>query len=206
MQIWNLIGFALLVLGKPQAPPPAQNTSTPSPAGTPPNTPGHPPNPPPPATASPTASNAPEPKGPICECGYTYCASVLKAMSEYSLQKEFRPLSCLLACARAYADFSQRSRGTPSSSPRRTAPRPTRAAPAASPSQTSTTPSTSASATRWTRRLAPTWTSCAAATSASTSGRTFADAARRRAIRPATSSGAVMVQERKMMHLFYSMC
>ncbi|KAJ2968112.1 hypothetical protein NQ176_g9336 [Zarea fungicola] len=79
MQIWNIIPLGLLVLGKPQSPGTPQNASTPSPAENPPPA-GAPPVPPPPATPPPTTSQAPAPKGPICECGYTYCASVLKAM------------------------------------------------------------------------------------------------------------------------------
>ncbi|KAJ6783872.1 hypothetical protein PWT90_09158 [Aphanocladium album] len=95
MQIWNLIPFALLVLGKPQSPAPAQNSSTPSPApaGTHSAPPGAPPVPPP-ATASPTASQAPAPQGPICECGYTYCASVLKAMKTPWTNKELTDAYC----------------------------------------------------------------------------------------------------------------
>lgn len=76
MQLWHIVPFALLAQGKPQAP--AQNSSAAAPSA-PPDAPPVPPAPP--ATSSPSSSPAPVPKGPICECGYTYCSSVLKAMS-----------------------------------------------------------------------------------------------------------------------------
>ncbi|ATY58624.1 hypothetical protein A9K55_002376 [Cordyceps militaris] len=89
MQIWYAIPFALLVLGKPQAP---QNTSSPS------APPGAPPVPPPattpPATPAPSGTPGPTPKGPICECGYTYCASVLKAMKTPWSNKELTDAYC----------------------------------------------------------------------------------------------------------------
>lgn len=91
----SLLGLVALAFAKPQDPsdpapappvssapaePPApvplpssQPTPPTSPVPAPPADPA--PAPPP---ADPTA--APTPEGPICECGYTYCAEVLKAM------------------------------------------------------------------------------------------------------------------------------
>ncbi|KAF7561011.1 hypothetical protein G7046_g3124 [Stylonectria norvegica] len=70
----------------PPAPPPSDPAPTPAPA--PPPTSPAPPPPAPPAP-SPTTSQAPPPSGtgappsgPICECGYTYCAEVLMAMDK----------------------------------------------------------------------------------------------------------------------------
>ncbi|KAM3457471.1 hypothetical protein MY5147_003730 [Beauveria neobassiana] len=99
MQIWHAIPFALLVLGKPQTPASAQNSSTPSaPPGAPPVPSPPPPPPPPPATSSPVPSPSkspgPEPKGATCECGYTYCASVLKAMNTPWTDKQLTEAYC----------------------------------------------------------------------------------------------------------------
>ncbi|EWY87411.1 hypothetical protein FOYG_11613 [Fusarium oxysporum NRRL 32931] len=63
----------------PPPPPPSQPAPGPPPSGPapvpPPATPAPNPPPPPSSTAEP-----PPPQGPICECGYTYCSSVLKDM------------------------------------------------------------------------------------------------------------------------------
>ncbi|OAA57175.1 hypothetical protein ISF_07096 [Cordyceps fumosorosea ARSEF 2679] len=92
MQIWHVTPFALLVLGKPQAPaPPPKNSSSPS---APPGAPPVPPPSTPPATPTPSGSPTPAPKGPICECGYTYCASVLKAMKAPWSNKELAEAYC----------------------------------------------------------------------------------------------------------------
>ncbi|SCO52966.1 uncharacterized protein FFMR_11285 [Fusarium fujikuroi] len=57
----------------PSGPAPVPPPATPAPASAPPPDPSPPP--PPSSTAEP-----PPPEGPICECGYTYCSSVLKTM------------------------------------------------------------------------------------------------------------------------------
>ncbi|KAG4277250.1 hypothetical protein FPRO04_07547 [Fusarium proliferatum] len=57
----------------PPSPPPAPVPPPATPAPAPPPDPSPPP--PPSSTAEP-----PPPEGPICECGYTYCSSVLKTM------------------------------------------------------------------------------------------------------------------------------
>ncbi|CCT71828.1 uncharacterized protein FFUJ_09005 [Fusarium fujikuroi IMI 58289] len=57
----------------PSGPAPVPPPATPAPAPAPPPDPSPPP--PPSSTAEP-----PPPEGPICECGYTYCSSVLKTM------------------------------------------------------------------------------------------------------------------------------
>ncbi|KAK2692579.1 hypothetical protein QWA68_007384 [Fusarium oxysporum] len=60
----------------PPADPPAEPSPSPPPPPPPPSQPAPgPPPPPPSSTAEP-----PPPEGPICECGYTYCSSVLKDM------------------------------------------------------------------------------------------------------------------------------
>ncbi|KAL5613166.1 hypothetical protein FOVSG1_002229 [Fusarium oxysporum f. sp. vasinfectum] len=69
----------------PPPPPPSQPAPVPPPSGPapvpPPATPAPapPPDPSPPPPPSSTAE-PPPPEGPICECGYTYCSSVLKGM------------------------------------------------------------------------------------------------------------------------------
>ncbi|OAR02876.1 hypothetical protein LLEC1_06784 [Akanthomyces lecanii] len=89
MQLWHVVPFALLVLAKPQAP--AQNSSAAAPSA-PLDTPPVPPAPP--ATPSPSSSPGPVPKGPICECGYTYCSSVLKAMKTPWNDKQLTEAYC----------------------------------------------------------------------------------------------------------------
>ncbi|KOS17179.1 hypothetical protein ESCO_005863 [Escovopsis weberi] len=42
----------------------------------------------------PPASDRPEPNGPICECGYTYCASVLMAMKKPWSTKQLGEAYC----------------------------------------------------------------------------------------------------------------
>lgn len=70
-----------MALAKPQLPVPS---GPPPEAGSPTPIPEPPPPPPPPGDDPTPTSGDPEPttasKGPICECGYTYCASVLKEM------------------------------------------------------------------------------------------------------------------------------
>ncbi|KAG7411497.1 hypothetical protein ACKAV7_009933 [Fusarium commune] len=70
---------------EPSPPPPSQPAPGPPPSGPapvpPPATPAPapPPDPSPPPPPSSTAE-PPPPEGSICECGYTYCSSVLKGM------------------------------------------------------------------------------------------------------------------------------
>lgn len=79
----TILGLAVLAFAKPQASDPAELPApvpVPSSQPTPPSTPVPVP-PADPAPAPPASSTSPPPPdGPICECGYTYCASVLKAM------------------------------------------------------------------------------------------------------------------------------
>lgn len=78
-----LLGLAVLVVAKPHAArdvlhdddPPASSSSPPPPPPPPPPSSG---SAPPPAGPAPTG----EPQGPICECGFTYCAKVLMGMSK----------------------------------------------------------------------------------------------------------------------------
>ncbi|KAJ9417753.1 hypothetical protein QL093DRAFT_2418969 [Fusarium oxysporum] len=66
----------------PAPPPPAPGPPPSGPAPVPPPAtpaPAPPPDPNPPLPPSSTAE-PPPPEGPICECGYTYCSSVLKDM------------------------------------------------------------------------------------------------------------------------------
>ncbi|RBR13031.1 hypothetical protein FVER53590_06631 [Fusarium verticillioides] len=68
----------------PPPPPPSQPAPPPSgpapvpPPATPAPVPPPDPSPPPPPPSS--TAEPPPPEGPICECGYTYCSSVLKDM------------------------------------------------------------------------------------------------------------------------------
>ncbi|CAM1507820.1 Fc.00g046680.m01.CDS01 [Cosmosporella sp. VM-42] len=77
----------------PSAPAPPPPPQSPAPAPGPPQSPAPVPPPqspvPPPPPASPSAPTSPAPsatgtviEGPICECGYTYCAEVLMAMDK----------------------------------------------------------------------------------------------------------------------------
>ncbi|KAK2672546.1 hypothetical protein RAB80_012625 [Fusarium oxysporum f. sp. vasinfectum] len=71
----TILTLAVIALANPQAPP-DPTPAPPDPDPTPPSTseqPAPPPDPPAPAPPAP-------PPGPICECGYTYCSSVLKDM------------------------------------------------------------------------------------------------------------------------------
>ncbi|CVL13213.1 hypothetical protein FPRO06_09830 [Fusarium proliferatum] len=61
----------------PSPPPPPSGPAPVPPPATP--APAPPPDPSPPPPPSSTAE-PPPPEGPICECGYTYCSSVLKTM------------------------------------------------------------------------------------------------------------------------------
>lgn len=112
------LGLIGLVLGIPQdapedppeLPPPADDPPAPSP---PPEDPGEPGDDPPPSTIltppAPTETGAPG-QGPICQCGYTYCASVLMAMSK----------SLLSVLSESTPDHKQRSRGLRTVLPKRT--------------------------------------------------------------------------------------
>lgn len=94
MHVSSFIALTLagLVLGKPQKPivvatiPIPEGPGPEIPAGTEPATAPLPVPPPPSSEPAPPASTSQAPpsvpQGPICECGYTYCASVLKAMGE----------------------------------------------------------------------------------------------------------------------------
>lgn len=134
---------------------------------------------------SPEPTRAPPvPNGAICECGYTYCASVLMGMSmSCRLNHQPTPLNHQI---KLILSPLQKSRGRRNSWPRRTATRPTPAATRTCRPPTSRRRCTSASATTRTKRTAPTWTSSAGATSVSTSGPTSGAAARLRAT-PATA-------------------
>ncbi|KAH7243722.1 uncharacterized protein BKA55DRAFT_692885 [Fusarium redolens] len=72
----------------PPPPPPSQPDPSPPPSGPapvpPPATPAPapPPDPSPPPPPPPSSTASPPPEGPICECGYTYCSSVLKDMDK----------------------------------------------------------------------------------------------------------------------------
>ncbi|RGP68993.1 filamentous hemagglutinin [Fusarium sporotrichioides] len=99
----TLLGLVVLAFAKPQDPsdpapaPPASSAPAeppaeppaPAPVPIPSSQPTPPTSPVPappadPAPAPPPAdpTGAPTPEGPICECGYTYCAAVLKAMEK----------------------------------------------------------------------------------------------------------------------------
>ncbi|KAI9898764.1 hypothetical protein N3K66_007124 [Trichothecium roseum] len=84
--------FSALAVAKPQmptpptAPPPLSSPTEPAPVPPTeepvpvpePSPPGHPPDEP---TKDPNQPSPPNPgKGPICQCGYTYCASILMGM------------------------------------------------------------------------------------------------------------------------------
>ncbi|KAM0549823.1 hypothetical protein ACHAPJ_009262 [Fusarium lateritium] len=72
---------------QPPAPPPSDPAPVPPPSSDPapvppPASPAPPlPSSPPPAPPAPKPTGTP-PEGPICECGYTYCASVLQSMDK----------------------------------------------------------------------------------------------------------------------------
>ncbi|KND86705.1 hypothetical protein TOPH_08646 [Tolypocladium ophioglossoides CBS 100239] len=100
--ILGLLAFAALVLSlaAPQLPTPASPPPPlpPPPSGqAPPSTRDAPPPPPDsasqsPAPPAPTVSGGPP--GPICECGYTYCASVLLGMKKPWNQKQLAEAYC----------------------------------------------------------------------------------------------------------------
>ncbi|KAH7179236.1 uncharacterized protein B0J16DRAFT_168216 [Fusarium flagelliforme] len=83
----TILGLAIVAFAKPQTPPDPPPSSSgppndPAPAPVPIPTTTQP-APPPPSTPAPAnPSKQPTPEGPICECGYTYCAKVLKAMEK----------------------------------------------------------------------------------------------------------------------------
>jgi hypothetical protein len=96
------LAFAVLAVGKPQNPTPTGPAPIPSgpgpqipPAGTDPATVPSPAQPPPSSDPAPPASTSQAPPeqagGPICECGYTYCASVLMAMGKLSIALRLGP-------------------------------------------------------------------------------------------------------------------
>ncbi|KAK0385447.1 hypothetical protein NLU13_7923 [Sarocladium strictum] len=75
---------------QPPAPIPAPPTDEPPAPGPPPATPV-------PDVPAPTVTGGPP--GPICECGYTYCASVLQAMKEPWQVKQLAQAYCNTANA-----------------------------------------------------------------------------------------------------------
>ena len=128
---------------QPPAPIPPPSDEPPVPAPPPTDEPQpepEPPSTPVPNVPAPTVTGGPP--GPICECGYTYCASVLQAMSESMLLfRELQGLSNIL--------FVQRNHGRSNSYLRHTAARRMRLARIVLHAQMSSNPSSSASATMW---------------------------------------------------------
>lgn len=192
MKLFCILGaLTCFVAAAPQVPPPPKSSAgppdtmpvplppiptEPAPAPNPiPTTPMVPvplptPLPPGPDPPMPTASSAPG--GPICECGYTYCASVLMAMST-------SPLSHPRRMPAATNVTLQRLRGRRDDCQRRTAPQPTQRVPTVSRAQTPRLPCTSACARRSTRKSATTSTCWQGARRASTLVQTSGADARR---------------------------
>ena len=188
--------FAVLASGKPQNPTPTGPAPIPSgpgqeipPAGTDLVT-----IPPPSQTASSSETASPasisqappgQAGGPICECGYTYCASVLKAMGKFS--REIRS-DRFRTGVRSLTVLFQPFRGIPSSLQKRIAARPTQLAPTETLFQALMMQYTSVSVASSIKRMAMTWICCVAVILASTLGPTFAADARRHAIQRVKSS------------------
>ncbi|POR31915.1 Uncharacterized protein TPAR_07862 [Tolypocladium paradoxum] len=115
--VLGLLAFAALALSlaAPQLHTPA---TPPPPLPPPPSSQASPPStrdvPPPPAdtTSQGQAPPAPTPTGPICECGYTYCASVLLGMKKPWNQKQLAEAYCKTpnaACAKGVPNTSVKS-------------------------------------------------------------------------------------------------
>ncbi|KAI9149600.1 NAD(P) transhydrogenase [Paramyrothecium foliicola] len=114
--------LAVLVTAKPQGPPPPPESAPPPPVSVPPQQPPPvpipstktilspapapsdpapapapapvPPPPSPSAPAPPAPTTSGEPDGAICECGYTYCASVLMTMRKPWTEKQLTAAYC----------------------------------------------------------------------------------------------------------------
>ncbi|KAH6892974.1 hypothetical protein B0T10DRAFT_546276 [Thelonectria olida] len=93
-----LLGLAMLVLAKPHAAPDLLKEDAPESSSTPPPPPPPPTGPPPTDTAPPPAGPAPTGQppqgGPICECGFTYCAKVLMGMTKPWQQDQLSQAYC----------------------------------------------------------------------------------------------------------------
>ncbi|CEJ83978.1 hypothetical protein VHEMI03342 [[Torrubiella] hemipterigena] len=96
MQFFHLFCLVALAAASPQLPTPVGPPPplTPADGSTSTPVPVVPPPPPTKATTETPKPPAPTPDGPICECGYTYCGSVLMTMKKPWNQKQLGDAYC----------------------------------------------------------------------------------------------------------------